>query len=96
MADVNTLADLRRLFFNEVVPGFAAGGLGDEAATYVGRTMDRFANPFIDHRLIDIHASHAAKVSKRVGGLVDWVDASGSAVPMPELRALAQRYEVKQ
>jgi tagaturonate reductase len=96
MADADTLGDLHRLFFNEVVPGFAARGVGDEAVTYVGRTMDRFANPFIEHRLFDIHASHAAKVVKRVGGLVDWVDASGSAVPMPELRALAQRYEVKE
>ncbi|MES3097870.1 mannitol dehydrogenase family protein, partial [Sphingomonas aerolata] len=95
MADADTLADLRRLYHDEVVPGFAIGGLGDEAATYVEKTMDRFANPFIEHRLSDIHASHAAKVIKRVGGFVEWVDASGSAVPMPELRALAQRYEVK-
>jgi tagaturonate reductase len=91
MADTETLADLRRLFCNEVVPGFATGGLDDEAATYEGKTMDRFANPFIDHRLSDIHASHAAKVAKRVGGFVNWVDESGSAVPMQELRALAQR-----
>ncbi|TCP86008.1 tagaturonate reductase [Sphingomonas sp. PP-CE-1A-559] len=96
MADADTLADLRRLYTDEVVPGFATGGLDDEAATYVEKTMDRFANPFIDHRLSDIYASHAAKVAKRVSGFVDWVDASGSAVPMPELRALAQRYEVKQ
>jgi tagaturonate reductase len=96
MADADTLADLRRLYHDEVVPGFAIGGLGDEAATYVDKTMDRFANPFIEHRLSDIHASHAAKVVKRVGGFVEWIDASGSAVPMPELRALAQRYEVKE
>lgn len=96
MTDEDTLADLRRLYNDEVVPGFAAGGLGDEAATYVGNTIDRFANPFIEHRLADIHASHAAKIAKRVGGFIDWVDASGGEVPMPELRALAQRYEVKE
>jgi len=95
MTDEDTLADLRRLYNDEVVPGFATGGLGDEAVSHVGKTMDRFANPFIEHRLADIYASHAGKVAKRVGGFVDWVDASGSAIPMPELRVLAQRYEVK-
>lgn len=65
------------------------------ACLWVGKTIDRFANPFIEHRLADIYTSHAAKVAKRVGGFVDWVDARGSAISMPELRALAQRYEVK-
>jgi tagaturonate reductase len=95
LADADTLAGLRRLYRDEVVPGFAARSLGDAAATYVGETLNRFANPFIEHRLADIHTSHAVKVSKRVGSFVDWIDASGDAPPMPELRALAQRYEVQ-
>ncbi|MGY9046041.1 MAG: mannitol dehydrogenase family protein [Rhodobacterales bacterium] len=38
----------------EVIPGFAAHGMEAEARTYLATTLDRFANPFLDHRIADI------------------------------------------
>ncbi len=58
---------------------------------YIATTLERFANPFLDHRLADIYGGHTAKVEKRIGGFIRWVEGSGKAVAMPELRALAAR-----
>jgi len=84
---------LRRLFEEEVVPGFAVMGWAQQARDYVAMTLERFANPYLEHRLADIHGHHPIKVAKRIAAFVDWVDGRGGDVPMPELRALARRYE---
>lgn len=84
--------DLDRLFQEEVLPGFAARGLGDLAPAYLDQTMTRFRNPFLDHKLADIFQSHELKVKKRIGGFVDWVDAAGAGLKLSRLRALAARY----
>lgn len=89
MADPETRAALARLLSEEVIPGFAAHGLGDVARAYVATTLERFDNPFLDHRLADIFSGHSAKLDKRVGGFLRWVDAVEPAPDMPELRALA-------
>lgn len=94
LADPATRDALDRLYAGEVVPGFAARGMGDEAKAYVEATVARFANPFLDHRLSDIAGSHKAKLEKRVGGFVDWVREGGAAPPMPELDALTARVRV--
>ncbi|WP_294195428.1 mannitol dehydrogenase family protein [uncultured Sphingomonas sp.] len=88
MADPATRAALEHVMAAEVVPGFAAHGLGEAAATYVATTLERFDNPFLDHLLSDIHAHHPQKIAKRVGGFVSWV---GDGAALPELRALAAR-----
>ncbi|WP_315759811.1 mannitol dehydrogenase family protein [Sphingomonas sp. Y38-1Y] len=90
IAEPTTRAAFDRLFAEEVVPGFGAHGLADAATTYVEQTVERFANPFLDHRIADIHQNHAAKVARRVGGFIQWVENAQGPVPlMPELRALA-------
>lgn len=89
LADPDMRAALERLMAEEVVPGFAAHGLVEEARAYVATTLERFANPFLDHRLADIFQGHEAKLDKRVGGFILWVDGSGQNVAMLELRALA-------
>jgi tagaturonate reductase len=83
---------LEQVYAREVIPGFAVMGWGAQAQDYVGKTLDRFANPYLEHRLSDIHTHHPAKVNKRVGAFVDWVDAPGRSIAMRELRALAARY----
>ena len=90
LADPDTRMALERVMAQEVLPGFAAHGMTDEAHAYIATTLERFANPFLDHRLSDIFGGHAAKIDKRIGGFVRWVDASGNTVAMPELRALAE------
>ncbi len=92
VGDPDILARLRHLYAAEVLPGFTAYGLGDEAKRYVEQTLTRFANPFLDHRIGDIFDGHAIKVAKRIGGFLEWVDARDATVAMPELRAIARRY----
>ena len=92
MSDQGSLDDLRRLYAEEVIPGFDAHGLGEAARDYVETTLDRFVNPFLEHRLADIFGGHEMKVKKRIGGFVAWVDESAHVLPMPQLRALAMRY----
>ncbi|GAA3263646.1 hypothetical protein GCM10020258_29270 [Sphingomonas yabuuchiae] len=89
LEEADTRAALERVMAQEVLPGFAAHGMAEEARAYVATTLERFANPFLDHRLSDIFQGHAAKIDKRVGGFLRWVDGSGQTVEMPELRALA-------
>lgn len=92
LADADTRAALERVMAQDVLPGFAAHGMAEEARAYIATTLERFANPFLDHRLSDIFEGHAAKIDKRVGGFIRWIDGSGETVAMPELRALATHH----
>lgn len=89
MEDGVTLSALRTLYAQEVVPGFAIRGLGKEAEAYVETTLDRFANPYLDHRLADIYSHHHAKIERRVIGFIDWVRAETPDLSLPRLEALA-------
>jgi len=63
--------------------------MGDEARDYVATTLDRFSNPYLAHRLADIHQGHGAKVAKRIGGFIDWISQTADGdLPMPRLRAV--------
>ena len=64
---------LTEIYGSEVVPGFKARGLGQEATAYVATTLERFDNPFLDHRLSDIAAGHLVKVQRRIDGFLRWV-----------------------
>ena len=79
----NWLEDLYR---RKVIPGFARRGMGSEAERYVATTMDRFRNPFLDHRIADIAQNHVAKVARRIARFRDWVaEGQGGAPSMPVL-----------
>ncbi|KNY15007.1 D-mannonate oxidoreductase [Shinella sp. SUS2] len=82
-------ADVRRrllaIYHDEVVPGFADRGLGREAEAYVAATLERFDNPFLEHRLSDIANHHAEKRVRRIGDFLAWAP----GVPMPRLAAIA-------
>ncbi len=58
---------LLSLYDDEVIPGFAARGMGDAATRYVATTLERFENPFLNHRVSDIAQNHAIKIERRVG-----------------------------
>ncbi|NEI68736.1 mannitol dehydrogenase family protein [Rhizobium lusitanum] len=92
LADSDIRARLDALYQNEVLPGFAANGMGDEAKTYVTTTLDRFLNPFLNHRIADISQHHREKVGRRIHAFLDWADKAGSASHAPVLRAIAARY----
>jgi tagaturonate reductase len=69
---------LERLYAEEVVPGFALEGMGEAAEAYVRQTVERFENPFLEHRLSDILQNHEEKIRRRMGGFLDW---SGADAP---------------
>ena len=79
------------LYEAEVVPGFAAHSMGEEAAAYVTTTMERFDNPFLDHRIKDIASGHRQKMQRRIGGFMEWVKVNGGP-DMPKLDALLVQY----
>jgi tagaturonate reductase len=55
---------LERLLFEEVVPVLV--GRVDEPAGFAKQTLERFKNPFIEHKLSDIALHHATKVQVRL------------------------------
>lgn len=93
LADTDTLAALSRLYAEEVVPGFARRGMADEARSYVATTLERFRNPYLDHRIADIHAGHAAKVAKRIAAFIEWAGEGAAGGPaLPQLQRIATLY----
>ncbi|MFE1599230.1 mannitol dehydrogenase family protein [Methylobacterium sp. ID0610] len=91
LADPGIRARLDALYRDEVVPGFAARGMGPAAEAYVATTMDRFLNPFLNHRIADIAQNHAVKVERRIDAFLAWAAVDGAALPAPVLREIAAR-----
>lgn len=88
--DTGNLAELRDLYELEVVPAFKAHGTGAEAEAYVATSIDRFRNPFLDHKLADIAQNHTEKVQRRIGTFLEWAKASEPSLQMPRLEALVK------
>ena len=78
----------RTVLEEEVMPGFAAAGREAEARAYLATTLERFANPFLDHRIADIAQNHAEKVERRVAAFLGWARAAGDRTPKPRLDAV--------
>ena len=78
---------LEDIYDREVVPAFAAKGLGQQASAYVETTLDRFRNPFLDHRLADIANHHSEKIVRRIAGLRHW----SPDVSMPMLTTICNQ-----
>ncbi|MDW5315783.1 mannitol dehydrogenase family protein [Rhizobium sp. PL01] len=86
LKDPDVFATLMDIYENEVIPGFAANNLGSEAAGYVALTLDRFRNPFLDHRIRDIANHHAEKITRRLADFRVW----SPDVAMPKLTAIIE------
>ena len=92
LADPDVRERLETVYRREVVPGFAARGLGEEAAAYVAATLERLLNPFLDHRLADIAQNHAVKVERRIVAFLAWTAGAGGGAPAaPTLEAIIAR-----
>jgi tagaturonate reductase len=87
MADKAMRAELDDLYEREVVPVFACIGMKDEALAYRDTVIDRFRNPFLDHRLAEIFTNHEAKKQRRFGGLIELAETNACRVSQPRLRA---------
>lgn len=55
---------LEKLLFEEIVP--VLEGRVEEPGFFARQTLDRFANPFLDHRLSDIAKGHEGKMELRL------------------------------
>jgi tagaturonate reductase len=81
MADADLAGWLERLLFEEVVPVLEGRCAGPE--TFARQVLERFRNPFVDHKLTDIAAHHAAKVQVRLVPTRDEYQAKfGKAPPL--------------
>ncbi|MCK0196972.1 mannitol dehydrogenase family protein [Ancylobacter sp. 6x-1] len=96
LADDAVRERLETLYALEVVPGFAARGMEAQAGAYVAVTLDRFRNPFLDHRIADIAQNHAVKVERRIGAFLDWIAEDRGPPETPHLAALVDRHRSKQ
>lgn len=83
LADPAIRERLDALYRDEVLPGFAARGMEAEAKAYVATTLDRFLNPFLNHRIADIAQNHALKVERRVAAFLSWArEATPGCTPL--------------
>lgn len=91
LADPAMRARLHAVYDQEVLPGFARRGMQDEARAYIAATLDRFLNPFLDHRIADIAQNHATKVQRRIEAFLAWAGEAGGLPPTPLLDGVIGR-----
>ncbi len=87
MADASLRAELDALYEKEVLPVFSGIGMETEARAYRDTVIDRFRNPFLDHRLAEIFTNHQAKKERRFGGLIALAEANELRASQPRLKA---------
>ncbi|TWC82467.1 MULTISPECIES: mannitol dehydrogenase family protein [Rhizobium/Agrobacterium group] len=87
MADDALSGDLETLWRDEVLPVFAAEGMGEEAQSYIRAVRERFLNPFLAHRLADISGNHDEKKRRRFVPVIAAAERLGLNVPQQKLRA---------
>ena len=76
---------LDAIYEEEVLPGFVLHGMEAEARRYVATTLERFLNPFLDHRLADIAQNHAVKVTSRIATFIAWAREREPGFAAPQL-----------
>lgn len=87
MQDARLRAALEAVWADEVLPVFDALGEGDTARHYLASVVDRFLNPFLQHRLADILQNHAEKKQRRFGPVIELAAKLCPDLPQPRLRA---------
>ena len=90
LADPALAASLDALYAEEVLPVFAALGLGEAAEAYRRTTLERFRNPFLRHLLRDIAQNHGAKKARRFGALLELAAGAVPQLRQPRLAAALQ------
>ncbi len=88
LLDSSTGERMLGLFEAEVIPGFALRGMEELAIAYLGDTVERFANPFLEHRIADIAQNHSQKIERRIGAFLHWVRDVAPDFAAPILEAI--------
>ena len=91
LQDLNIKNRLMSLYQEEVVPGFSAHGMLEQAKVYVATTIQRFENPFLNHHLRDIAVNHEQKIERRVSEFKLWVNTREPTLKFERLQNLADR-----
>jgi tagaturonate reductase len=85
IADPAVRVWLEEIMAGEVAPAF--GARQAEILDYWRTCLDRFGNPFLDHRIADIAQNHKAKVDRRAGGFIRWACRERPELTLPKLVA---------
>lgn len=91
MADATERENLSSIYTEEVRPGFAAAGQEDAFDGYVATTLERFANPFLDHAVADIAQNHAMKIDRRIAAFLNFAKDNGDLAAKPRLEQICAR-----
>jgi tagaturonate reductase len=89
LRDTNVRARLQSLYDDEVIPGFSAHCTRDRGNRYVVETLERFDNPFLNHRVSDIFEKHRLKMGRHVQDFIDWARAVDRSLALPRLELLS-------
>lgn len=80
MADATLLAFLKQLLYTEVIPTLALDR--QELEQFAASVLDRFRNPFVDHKLLSISLNSTAKWKTRIlPTLLDYVSQTQQLPP---------------
>jgi tagaturonate reductase len=87
VADPAMRTFLDKIYDDEILPVLVAARLS-QAPAYRDSVMERFRNPFLDHRLADIADNHTSKKERRVGGLMRLAADVSPELKQPRLAAI--------
>ncbi|WP_110686707.1 mannitol dehydrogenase [Salinicola aestuarinus] len=83
MENETLVVALREVLASEALPALATRLPIATLETYRDVTLERFANPYLDHRLADIAQNHATKLERRIKPVIEMAEAAG--LPTPQL-----------
>jgi tagaturonate reductase len=92
LQDAGVKQRLKTLYNQEVLPGFAAQAMEQEAANYMRTTLERFENPFLNHRLSDITQNHSFKIERRMADFIKWARAKSPDLKFNVLETLVSTH----
>lgn len=82
--DPSLATELHRLLDEEVLPTLATRLDRTTLASYRDETLERFANPYLDHALSDIAQNHALKCQRRLQPVIAMARQAGLTTPRLE------------
>lgn len=92
MTDPDVRDWVETIMRSEVIPAFGDGSV--EASLYWQSCVERFLNPYLDHRIADIAQNHAAKIRRRIGGFFDFAGESHARADCPSLFSIHNKVTV--
>jgi len=86
MQDNFLRSQLDQVLQEEVLPVLLEMQLGEDINAYIKSVIERFCNPFLQHKLADIAQNHQSKVERRILPLVQQAEQLLPELALPKLR----------